>query len=148
MEVKHDASRQEFYVELEGHRAHVAYQIHDEGLDIRHTIVPEAIGGKGIASALVKAAYDYGRCKGLKAIATCSYAVVWLQRHPEYQGEVSSDYIGKGSCAQELISSVRSSMSSSSLSASFSESIPLLMSCFTVRRSLLSSMRMDLMVSA
>ena len=56
MEVKHDASRQEFYVELEGHRAHVAYQIHDEGLDIRHTIVPEAIGGKGIASALVKAA--------------------------------------------------------------------------------------------
>ena len=57
------------------------------------------IGGKGIASALVKAAYDYGRCKGLKAIATCSYAVVWLQRHPEYQGEVSSDYIGKGSCA-------------------------------------------------
>lgn len=52
MEVKHDVSRQEFYVELEGHRAHVAYQIHDEGLDIRHTIVPEAIGGKGIASAL------------------------------------------------------------------------------------------------
>lgn len=27
MEVKHDVSRQEFYVELEGHRAHVAYQI-------------------------------------------------------------------------------------------------------------------------
>ena len=25
MEVKHDVSRQEFYVELEGHRAHVAY---------------------------------------------------------------------------------------------------------------------------
>ena len=49
---------------------------------------------------------------------------------------------------KELISSVRSSMSSSSLSASFSESIPLLISCFTVRRSLLSSMRMDLMVSA
>ena len=88
-----------FYVELEVHRANVSYKIHDEGLDIRHTIVPKAIGGKGIASALVQAAYDYGRCKGLKAIATCSYAVVWLQRHPEYQGEVSSDYIGKGSCA-------------------------------------------------
>jgi predicted GNAT family acetyltransferase len=98
MEVKHDESRQEFYVELEGHRAHVSYKIHDEGLDIRHTIVPEAIGGKGIASALVQAAYDYGRCKGLKAIATCSYAVVWLQRHPEYQGEASSDYIGKRVC--------------------------------------------------
>ena len=32
-----------FYVELEGHRAHVAYQIHDEGLDIRHTIVPDSV---------------------------------------------------------------------------------------------------------
>ena len=99
MEINHDESRQEFYVELEGHRAHVAYQIHDEGLDIRHTIVPEAIGGRGIASALVKAAYDYARCKGLKAVATCSYAVIWLQRHPEYQGEVGEDYAGQGTCA-------------------------------------------------
>ena len=31
MEVKHDESRQEFYVELEGHRAHVSYKFHDEG---------------------------------------------------------------------------------------------------------------------
>lgn len=99
MEVKHDESRQEFYVELEGHRAYVAYQTRDGELDIRHTIVPAAIGGRGIASVLVKAAYDYGLCKGLKAIATCSYAVVWLQRHPEYQGEVGCDYIGEGSCA-------------------------------------------------
>ncbi|WP_072543910.1 GNAT family N-acetyltransferase [Bacteroides mediterraneensis] len=99
MEIKHDESRQEFYVELEGHRAYVAYQIHDGGLDIRHTIVPEAIGGRGIASALVKAAYGYAHCKGLKAVATCSYAVIWLQRHPEYQGEVGEDYAGKGTCA-------------------------------------------------
>lgn len=88
MEVKHDESRQEFYVELEGHRAHVSYKIHDEGLDIRHTIVPEAIGGKGIASALVQAAYDYGRCKGLKAIATCSYAVVWMPLQPDRKSVV------------------------------------------------------------
>ena len=53
----------------------------------------------GIASALVKAAYDYARCKGLKAVATCSYAVIWLQRHPEYQGEVGEDYAGQGTCA-------------------------------------------------
>ena len=75
--------------------------VHDEAKkqDIRHTIVPEEIGGRGIASALVKAAYDYARCKCLKPVATCAYAVVWLQRHPEYQGDVSCDYGGKGTCA-------------------------------------------------
>ena len=91
MEIVHDEAKKQFKVEVDGYTAHVAY--------IRHTIVPEEIGGRGIASALVKAAYDYARCKCLKPIATCAYAVVWLQRHPEYQGDVSCDYGGKGTCA-------------------------------------------------
>ena len=101
MEIVHDEAKKQFKVEVDGYTAHVAYQLtEDGGLDIRHTIVPEEIGGRGIASALVKAAYDYARCKCLKPIATCAYAVVWLQRHPpEYQGDVSCDYGGKGTCA-------------------------------------------------
>ncbi|HAC95644.1 MAG TPA: GNAT family N-acetyltransferase, partial [Odoribacter splanchnicus] len=31
--------------------------------------------------------------------ATCSYAVVWLQRHPEYHGHPGKDYGGCSSCA-------------------------------------------------
>ena len=87
MEVKHNVDQMKFWTEVDGYEAHVAYQLHDKGLDIRHTIVPTEIGGRGIASALVKAAYDYARANGLKPIATCSYAVVWLQRHPEYEGK-------------------------------------------------------------
>ena len=88
-----------YYMMKDGYTAHVAYEIHEKGLDIRHTVVPEAIGGRGIASALVKAVYDYALVKRLKPIATCSYAVAWLQRHPEYGGEVSECYGGKGTCA-------------------------------------------------
>ena len=99
MEVKHDVSRQEFYVELEGHRATWLIRFMTKGWIFGIRLYRKPSEEKVLTSALVKAAYDYGRCKGLKAIATCSYAVVWLQRHPEYQGEVSSDYIGKGSCA-------------------------------------------------
>ncbi len=84
---------------VDGYKAHVAYEIHERGLDIRHTVVPEAIGGRGIASALVKAVYDYARVKQLKPIATCSYAMAWLQRHPEYEGEVSEEHAGKATCA-------------------------------------------------
>lgn len=99
MEVMHNEEKKRFWLEVDGHEAHVAYRLHDGGLDIRHTIVPEEIGGRGIASALVKAAYDYARGQGLKPVATCSYAVIWLQRHPEYQGEVSKDFAGGNSCA-------------------------------------------------
>ena len=100
MEINHDEAKQWFWVEVEGFKAHVSYVLTENGgLDVRHTIVPEEIGGRGIASALVKAAYDYARCKGLKSVATCSYAVKWLERHPEYEVEVNEDYGGPGTCA-------------------------------------------------
>lgn len=99
MQIQHDASRCRFFLEEEGALAYVDYKIEEGGLDIRHTIVPEVIGGRGIASQLVGAAYDYARANGLKPVATCSYAVRWLERHPEYQGATSCDYAGEGSCA-------------------------------------------------
>lgn len=99
MEIIHDTTRNWFRTEVDGHTAHIAYRLHDGALDIRHTIVPEEIGGQGIASALVKAAYDYAREQGLKPVATCSYAVAWLRRHTEYQGETGEDYGGKDTCA-------------------------------------------------
>lgn len=99
MEIIHDALRNQFKTEVEGHLAHVAYRIENGALDIRHTIVPEEIGGRGIASALVKAAYDYAREKDLRAVVTCSYAVAWLERHPEYAGEKGADFAGTHSCA-------------------------------------------------
>lgn len=99
MDIQHNEEKKRFWVEVDGYTAHVAYDIHDGGLDIRHTIVPKEIGGQGIASALVKEAYDYARCHQLKPVATCSYAVTWLKRHPEYEGEVGADFGGSGTCA-------------------------------------------------
>lgn len=85
MDVKHDRDIREFSIESEGKRAHVSYELHDGGLDITHTIVPDELGGRGIASELVQAAYDYAKAEGLKPIATCPYAVKWLEKHPEYK---------------------------------------------------------------
>ena len=99
MEILHDEGGKRFWTLVDGYTAHVAYEIREKGLDIRHTVVPEAIGGRGIGAAVVEAVDDYARVKQLKPIATCSYAVSWLQRHPEYGGEVGEDYVDKGSCA-------------------------------------------------
>ncbi len=84
--ITHHPEEQAFKTIVDGLTAYATYSIHHGGLDIRHTVVPPEIGGRGIAAQLVKAAYDYAAARHLKAIATCSYAVAWLQRHPEYQG--------------------------------------------------------------
>ncbi|MEG1585668.1 MAG: GNAT family N-acetyltransferase [Bacteroidales bacterium] len=99
MEIIHNASKNSFEVEIDGYKAYVTYQIDAKTLDIRHTWVPTEINGRGIASALVKAAYDYALSNNLTPVATCSYAVVWLERHPEYHGVVGKDYGGEGTCA-------------------------------------------------
>lgn len=83
-EVKHDEERHVFFIDTDGYRAYAEYVRTDSGLDIIHTIVPAEIGGRGIAALLVKTAYDYARQNGLKPVATCAYAAVWLKRHPEY----------------------------------------------------------------
>lgn len=84
-EITHYTEKKRFETKLEGAKAFVQYRLMDGKLDIIHTIVPPAIEGRGIAAALVKHAYDYALQEGLKPLATCSYAVAWLRRHPDYE---------------------------------------------------------------
>lgn len=99
MEIIHNKDNRRFETQEDGYTAYASYLISNGQLDIRHTIVPKAIGGRGIASALVKAAYDYALSNNLQPVATCSYALIWLQRHPEYNGKPSSDCTDTASCA-------------------------------------------------
>ena len=85
MEIIHDLSRKQFQTVADGKTAYVSYDLVDGCLNIEHTIVPREIEGRGIAAALVKAAYDYALPQGLTPSATCSYAVKWLERHPVSQ---------------------------------------------------------------
>ncbi|MDE6485843.1 MAG: N-acetyltransferase [Duncaniella sp.] len=51
---------------------------------INHTFVDASLRGEGVASQLVKMAADKILADGNKIGATCSYAVAWFKRHPEY----------------------------------------------------------------
>lgn len=98
MKINYNLDEGVFDTEVNGYKAFVRFNIYEGCLDIRQTVVPKAIGGRGIAAALVKEAYDYAQRQHLRCVATCSYAVVWLERHPEYEGERSKDYV-EGACA-------------------------------------------------
>ena len=88
MTIIHEPDNGKFYTIVNGFTAHVSYRVENGCLDIRHTIVPEEIGGRGIASELVRTAYDY-------AVSNA----IWLDRHPEYKGSRSKDWCEDGSCA-------------------------------------------------
>lgn len=79
-EILHHKDECRFETVVDGYTAYVEYVIADNTIDIIHTKVPREIGGRGIASALVEAAYSYGDSQGLQRKATCAYAAAWLKR--------------------------------------------------------------------
>lgn len=85
----HQPGQKLFKTEVEERTAFVQYRLIDGSLDIIHTQVPIPLEGRGIAGALVKAAYDYALENGLKLKATCTYAVKWLERHPELSDKMA-----------------------------------------------------------
>lgn len=96
-QIIHEEETCKFYTKIDEIEAYVIYKIQDDIIDIHHTIVPQEIGGKGVAARLVKATYDWGFSKNLKPMASCSYADVWCKRHNIET--VSSKDLKEGCCA-------------------------------------------------
>ena len=83
-EVRHDAAHQRFSVTVDGHLAVLDYVRGDSTIAITHTGVPRAIGGRGVAARLVRAALLHARNERLRVDPQCSYADAWMRRHPEF----------------------------------------------------------------
>lgn len=82
-EITREESR--FITHVDEHEALIDFRKNGNVLDAHHTFVPKEIGGKGIASALVRFMMNDARDKGEKIRPTCSYVETWLKRHPEYE---------------------------------------------------------------
>ena len=82
--IAHDPASQRFTTDVDGQTAYLEYERAGDVMVITHTIVPPAIGGRGIAAALVQAAVEYARAEGLEVDPRCSYADAWMRRHPQH----------------------------------------------------------------
>ena len=83
-DIEHQPGRQRFATTVEGHEAELEYRIDGGFMDITHVTVPDAIGGRGIASRLTRAAFEQARADGLNVRPSCPYAAAWAERHPEF----------------------------------------------------------------
>jgi predicted GNAT family acetyltransferase len=62
----------------------VDYQETSELVVLTHTEVDPAFEGRGVGSALARAALDDIRERELKALVICPFILSWLRHHPEY----------------------------------------------------------------
>ena len=81
--ISHDAAGRRFSTEVEGHRAELDYRLDGTVMHITHTGVPSAIGGRGIAAGLMKAALAHAEAAGWTVVPACSYANAYMTKHPE-----------------------------------------------------------------
>lgn len=81
--IQHNAASSRFETTVDGHLCVCQYRVFGKTMMLTHTGVPTALRGRGIAAALVQAALDHARARQLKVRPDCSYAEVYMQRHPE-----------------------------------------------------------------
>jgi uncharacterized protein len=82
MEKKKTMSRLE--ISEDGQTAWLEFELDGAGwMTIWHTEVPEALRGRGLATELVKSAFEYARANELQVDVICPIALRYLQEHPE-----------------------------------------------------------------
>ncbi|WP_369138738.1 GNAT family N-acetyltransferase [Modestobacter versicolor] len=62
----------------------IDYQETSELVVLTHTEVDASFEGRGVGSALARAALDDVRHRGLKALVICPFILGWLRDHREY----------------------------------------------------------------
>ncbi len=80
-----DRQRYEAVVDQATLAGFVEYQDTSELVVLTHTEVGATFEGKGIGSALARAALDDVRERRLKALVICPFILGWLRSHPDYQ---------------------------------------------------------------
>jgi uncharacterized protein len=83
-DIINNKAHQRYELNVDGHLAATYYRIADGVITFVHTEVPPELGGKGIASKLIKGALDQVRAKGLKVIAQCPFVKAYIDKHPDY----------------------------------------------------------------
>lgn len=84
-DIRNNEEESRFETTVDGQVAFAAYDLEDpDRIVFTHTIVPEALSGRGIANQLVKHGLEHAREKKLTVVPQCSFVAAYVQRHPEY----------------------------------------------------------------
>ena len=84
-EVQDNERQLRFELDVGGNVAIAAYRREGRQITFTHTVVPEALEGRGIGRRLIAGALEHVRAEGLKVIPVCSFVRHYFDTHPEEQ---------------------------------------------------------------
>ena len=81
--IKNEALHQ-FELIVDGYTALIAYKERSKKIWLIHTESPEALKGRGVATAIIEKTFRYIEQNNYKLIPLCVFVVAYLKRHPEW----------------------------------------------------------------
>ncbi len=72
-----------FELQERGQVAWADYEVRGDRVILPHVEAPIGLRGSGAAGRLMEGLMSIIRERGLKVTPVCSYAVTWIERHPE-----------------------------------------------------------------
>jgi uncharacterized protein len=92
LDVRDDAAHGRLVVEQDGESAELLYRAEPGRITLVHTEVPDALEGRGIGSALVRAAVARARADGSTLRPWCEFARDWIAEHPDAVEGITIDW--------------------------------------------------------
>ncbi|RYE39692.1 MAG: N-acetyltransferase [Sphingobacteriales bacterium] len=90
--VKNEATKR-FELTVGGHIAFIEYEEDEKVIKLIHTESPEALAGRGAATALIEKTLVYLEEKTYQLIPLCPLVFAYVKRHPEWKKLVPSKYL-------------------------------------------------------
>ncbi|MEE4639304.1 MAG: GNAT family N-acetyltransferase [Wenzhouxiangella sp.] len=82
--ITHLSDEQLFRTVVDSHPCELQYSWGERSVSFDSVRVPDAVGGRGIASRLTRHALEWARAQGLQVCPACPYVASWIRRHPDY----------------------------------------------------------------
>lgn len=89
--VKNDATNR-FELTVDGFIAFIDFKQVDQLIKLIHTEVPEELGGRGVAAALVEKMLVYLETNNFTLYPYCPYVYSFIKKHPEWKRVVDSTF--------------------------------------------------------
>lgn len=86
--------KKRFEINVDGYIAFVNYLEKNTQIALVHTEVPEILGGRGVASALVEKTLHYIDATGKLILPFCPYVFAYIQKHPQWKRIVDKRFKG------------------------------------------------------
>ena len=84
MNISRNSAQSQFEAVHDGQTGVAQYELNGAQMTITHIIVPPAIEGQGVGSALAQFIVQTARDEALLIVPQCPFMAAYFRRHPEY----------------------------------------------------------------